>query len=114
AYGALLLVELGRFDEARGYVERARAHAVSGADRALAHNAAAALAYAGNDLPAAEQGFCTARDLSLHALAPQDPMIVTNASSCAVLKFLLERPDALAAIRLSSDHALAHLPPDHP
>jgi len=119
AFGSVLLVELGRLDEAEPYAARAFALAEQrpGADRrdlVIAHNALAVLAFARNDLPGAEAGFCTARDLALAYFPPEDPEIVNNAGSCGVLKYFLERPDMLDAMRLASDHALAHLPPNHP
>ncbi|MCL6250120.1 CHAT domain-containing protein [Altererythrobacter sp. KTW20L] len=119
AYEAIVLIELGRLDEAgikaATALDLAQEQGQAGlARQALAHNAQALLAFARNDIPAAERGFCTARDLGLAASSPNHPMIVNDASSCGVVKYYLERPDTVAAMRLASDHAFAHLPPDHP
>ena len=124
AYGALLLIELGRPDEAEPLARRALALSTAAGDtpasdqafrdRALAHNALGSLAFARNDLAGAEAAFCTARDIGLAAPAPDHAMVVNDASSCAALKYYLERPDTLAAMRLASDHAHRFLPPDHP
>ncbi|MCL4673284.1 MAG: CHAT domain-containing protein [Sphingomonadaceae bacterium] len=119
AYAALLLTELDRLDEADQRARSALAFATARgesafADQAIAHNALAGIAFARNDLPAAEGGYCTARDLGLRAASPYHAMIVNDASSCGVVKFFLERPDTLPAMQLARDHALAHLPPDHP
>ncbi len=119
AYEAVILTELGRLDEAAARAQEALAVAAAqgaaGLTRqALAHNALGSLAFAQNDLAAAETAFCTARDLGLASATPDHPMIVNDASSCGVVKYYLERPDTLAAMRLASEHAFAHLPPDHP
>lgn len=119
AYAALLLTELDRLGEAEQRARAALAVAQAGgdaalADQAMAHNALAGIAFARGDLPAAEAAYCTARDLGLRAPAPYHAMIVNDASSCGVVKFFLERPDTLPAMQLARDHALAHLPPDHP
>ena len=119
AYEAVILTELGRLAEAAARAQEALALAeTQGAagltSQALAHNALGSLAFAQNDLAAAEAAFCTARDLGLASATPDHPMIVNDASSCGVVKYYLERPDTLAAMRLASEHAFAHLPPDHP
>ena len=119
AYEALLLTELGRTDEARmqatAALQLATARGVDGArDAALAHNALAGIAFAANDFATAEAEYCLARDLGLAAPQPDHAMIVNDAASCGVVKYFLERPDTQAAMRLASDHAFAHLPPDHP
>lgn len=119
AYAALLLTELDRLDEAEQRARAALALAKAGgdaalADQAMAHNALAGIAFARGDLPAAEAAYCTARDLGLRAPAPYHAMIVNDASSCGVVKFFLERPDTLPAMQLARDHALTHLPPNHP
>ena len=119
ATAAQLLTELGRLDEAEPYARMALALAQAGGDAALreqamAHNTLAGIAFARGDLPGAEAGYCTARDLGLAAPHPYHAMIVNDASSCGVVKYYLERPDTLAAMRWASAHAYAHLPPDHP
>lgn len=119
ATGALLLTEVGRLDEAdalaRAALATAQAAGAAGlTDQALAQNALGGLAFARNDLPAAEAAYCAARDLGLAAPAPYHAMVVNDASSCAAVKYYLERSDTLAAMRLASDHAHAHLRPDHP
>lgn len=119
AYEALLLIELGRIDEARGKADAALAMASARgpaglAQQALAHNAMGGLAFAANDIAGAETAYCTARDLGLAAPRPDHAMIVNDAASCGVVKYFLERPDTLGAMRLASDHAFAHLPADHP
>lgn len=119
AHEALLLTELGRTDEARERAETALALArargpVAASDAALAHNALGGIAFAANEFAAAEAAYCTARDLGLAAPEPDHAMIVNDAASCGVVKYYLERPDTQAAMRLASDHAFAHLPPDHP
>lgn len=119
AYEAVILTELGQLDEAEANARQALALAEQQGEQglahlALAHNALGLLAFARGDLPAAESGFCTARDLGLAASPPNHPMIVNDAASCGVVKYYLERPDTLAAMRLASNHAFAHLPPDHP
>ncbi|MFC3100139.1 CHAT domain-containing protein [Altererythrobacter lauratis] len=119
AYEAVILTELGRLDEAAARADAAlalaRAQGEAGLTRqALAHNARGSLAFAQSDLVAAEAAFCTARDLGLAAPRPDHAMIVNDASSCGVVKYFLERPDTLGAMRLAEQHALAHLPPDHP
>lgn len=119
AYEAQLLIELGRTDEARTRANAALDLALAGGpqayrDAALAHNALGGLAFAANDFATAEAEYCTARDLGLAAPHPDNAMIVNDAASCGVVKYFLERPDTLAAMRRASDHAFAHLPPDHP
>jgi CHAT domain-containing protein/tetratricopeptide (TPR) repeat protein len=117
AYEAIILTELGRLDEAEARARQSLVLAqASGviAYQALAHNALAGIAFARNDFPAAEAGYCTARDLGLAAPVPDHAMIVNDAASCGVVKYFLERPDTLAAMRLAGDHAFAHLPSDHP
>lgn len=117
AYEAILLTELGRLDEAEAKAREALVLAEGSGEpaiRALAHNALAGIAFARNDFPAAEAGYCTARDLGLAAPVPDHAMIVNDAASCGVVKYYLERSDTLAAMRLAGDHAFAHLPPDHP
>ncbi len=119
ATGALLLIEVGRLDEAEPLARSALATAQAGEeagliDQALAMNALGGLAFARNDLTAAETAYCTARDLGLAAAQPNHAMVVNDASSCGAVKFYLERGDTLAAMRLASDHAHAYLPPDHP
>jgi CHAT domain-containing protein len=119
AYEALLLTELGRTDEARARATTALAMATALGptafrEQALAHNALGGIAFAGNDFAAAEAEYCLARDLGLAAPQPDHPMIVNDAASCGVVKYFLERPDTQAAMRVASDHAFAHLPPDHP
>ena len=119
AYEALFLIELGRIDEARARAEAALAVATARgpaglAEQALAHNALGGLAFATNDIAAAETAYCTARDLGLAAPRPDHAMIVNDASSCGVVKYYLERSDTIAAMRLASDHAFVHLPSDHP
>lgn len=119
AHEALLLTELGRTDEARDRAEAALALAQARGpaglrDQALAHNALGGIAFAANDFAAAEAAYCTARDLGLASADPDHAMIVNDAASCGVVKYYLERSDTLAAMRLASDHAFAHLPPDHP
>jgi len=119
ATAAQLLTELGRLDEAEPEASSALALAQAGGEAALreqamAHNTLAGIAFARGDLPGAEAGFCTARDLGLAAPDPYHAMIVNDASSCGVVKYYLERPDTLAAMRWASAYAYAHLPPDHP
>ncbi len=119
AYEAQVLTELGRLDEARTRAAAALALATASGpahtrDQALAHNALGGIAFAANDFAAAEAAYCTARDLGLAASNPDHAMIVNDAASCGVVKYYLERPDTLAAMRLASDHAFAYLPPDHP
>lgn len=119
AHEALILIELGRADEARARAEAALALATASEpenhrDTALARNALGGIAFAANNFAAAEREYCTARDLGLRAPQPDHAMIVNDAASCGVVKFYLERPDTLSAMRLASDHAFAHLPPDHP
>ena len=116
---ALLLIELGRTDEARAKADAALVLATTrGAeglrDQALAHNALGGLAFAANDIHAAETAYCTARDLGLAAPIPDHPMIVNDASSCGVVKYYLEVEGTVEAMRLASDYAFAHLPADHP
>jgi len=116
---AQLLTELGRLDEAESEARAAMTLAeVGGAaaarDAAMAHNTLGGIAFARGDLEAAEAGYCTARDLGLAAPDPYHAMIVNDASSCGVVKYYLERPDTLAAMRWASAYAYAHLPPDHP
>lgn len=118
AYGAMLALAVEDKAAARSYADRALAVADAmgpGAERAqaLARNAQGSLAFAEGDLASAEVAFCGARDLGLAAGVPDHPMIVNDASSCAAVKYYLERPDTIAAVRLARDHALAHLPPDH-
>ncbi|MXO70788.1 CHAT domain-containing protein [Alteraurantiacibacter buctensis] len=119
ATGSLLLTEAARLDEAEALARAALATAQAAGpgglvDQALARNAQGMIAFARNDLAAAESAFCTARDLGLAAPSPYHAMVVNDASSCGAVKYYLERPDTLAAMRLASDHAHAHLPPDHP
>ncbi len=118
-YGSLLLTELERLDEAEQWAARAvETSAAAGEaalrDLALAHNARGYLAFARNDLATAEEAFCTARDLGLAAADANPAMVVNDASSCGAVKYYLERPDTLAAIRQARDYALSHLPDDHP
>ena len=114
AYGALLLTELDRLPEAEAMAEAALARASAPRDVALAHNAIAGIAFARNDLARAEAHYCAARDAGLAAPAPDYAMVVNDAASCGVVKYYLERGDTLAAMRVASDLAHAHLPPDHP
>ena len=119
ATAAQLLTELGRLDEAEPEGREALALAQAGGaaalrEQAMAHNTLAGIAFARGDLPGAEVGFCTARDLGLTAPDPYHAMIVNDASSCGVVKYYLERPDTLAAMRWASAYAYAHLPQDHP
>lgn len=119
ATGALLLTEVGRVDEAeplaRAALATAQADGAAGlVDQALAMNALGGIAFARDDLAAAEAAYCTARDLGLAAPQPYHAMVVNDASSCGAVKYYLERADTLAAMRLASDYAHAHLPPDHP
>lgn len=119
ATGALLLTEVGRVDEAEALARTALATAQAAGeagliDQALAQNALGGVAFARNDLAAAEAAYCAARDLGLAAPQPYHAMVVNDASSCGAVKFYLERADTLAAMRLASDYAHAHLPPDHP
>ena len=117
AYTALLLMELGRLDEAEEMARAALLEAERsglGGDLALALNARANLAYARNDLPAALEAFCGARDLGMADNWSDAGMVVTNASSCAVLNYFLETPETLPAVRLARDFATTYLPPDHP
>lgn len=118
-YGSMLLIGLDRTSEAQEMARQAMELAEAGgeaalADQALAHNALGYLAFARNDYVAAETAFCTARDLGLRAPVPHHAMIVNDASSCGAVKYYLERGDTVAAMRLASDYAFAHLPSDHP
>lgn len=119
ATGALLLTEAGRVDEAEALARAALATAQAAGnagliDQALAQNALGGVAFARDNLAAAEAAYCTARDLGLAAPQPYHAMVVNDASSCGAVKYYLERLDTLAAMRLASDYAHAHLPPDHP
>ncbi|GAA0267654.1 hypothetical protein GCM10009127_04230 [Alteraurantiacibacter aestuarii] len=119
AYGSMMLVELNRIDEAQAMAQQAFALAEAGgeaalADLALAHNALGVLAFADNDLVAAETAFCAARDLGMRAQVPDHAMIVNDASSCGAVKYYLERRDTVEAARFARDYASAHLPSDHP
>lgn len=117
AVAAQLLTELGRLDEAEAEANAALAFAEASGnarDAAMAHNSLGGIAFARGDLPAAEAGYCSARDLGLTALDPYHAMIVNDASSCGVVKYYLERADTLEAMRWASAYAYAHLPIDHP
>ncbi len=118
AYASMLALAVEEEEAARRYAARARDITDTmgpGAEKAqaLARNAEGGLAFADNDLVAAEAAYCQACDLGLAATVPDHPMIVNDASSCAAVKYYLERPDTIAAVRMARDHALAHLPPDH-
>jgi hypothetical protein len=117
AVAAQLLTELGRTEEAAHEASAALAIAEAAAnprDAAMAQNALGGIAFARGDLPAAEAGYCSARDIGLTASEPYHAMIVNDASSCGVVKYYLERADTLEAMRWASTYAYAHLPPDHP
>ncbi|MEO5707653.1 MAG: CHAT domain-containing protein [Alteraurantiacibacter sp.] len=119
ATGSLLLAEATRLDEAEVLAHAALATAQAAGeagliDQALAHNALGGLAFARDDLAGAETAYCTARDLGLAAAHPNHAMVVNDAASCGAVKYYLERADTLGAMRLASDYAHAHLPPDHP
>ena len=114
AYTALNLIELKDGDAAQALVDRAQAIATSPAQRALVHNARAGLSFSRDDLPMAERHYCAARDLGLGDPDADPAMVVTNAGSCAVTKFFLDRPDTMEATNLAADFAARRLPPDHP
>ncbi len=118
-YGALLLIELDRIDDAIAWADRAQqlaeARGPAGMkDLALVQNVRGGIAFARNDLAGAEAAYCGARDYGLQAPEPDHAMVVNDASSCGALKFYLERPDTLEAMQLARDHAIAYLPDDHP
>ena len=119
AYGSLILTDLGRLEEAgelgtSGVNMARQAGEVAALDLALAHNALGYLAFAQNDLAAAESAFCQAADLGFGAENARPSMVVSDASSCGAVKYYLERSDTIPAIRRARDYAVANLPQDHP
>lgn len=118
AYQSLLLTDLNRYDEAKGYADKAFAMLRAGkgeasGDIAIAYNAQAMLDYAKGDYAAATRAMCLASDRAQAYLPPTDSLVASSMLACGIFRYNMDDDDAWDIMRAAATMAYANLPRDN-